>query len=110
MGGFIMSKFLSFEAENKWIKSDSYDPRFEYFRGGDYGCMWLYRHEKTGRGYWLKNNKFMSAPLKKWGTPDLDQIDNLSDWENMEVFHEDPTNFQSLIQIIEKLVKQQEVT
>ena len=101
--------FLSHEAENQWLKSDSYDPDFDYFRGGDYGCMWLYRDEKTGRGYWLKDGQFMSAPLKKFGTPDLEQVDNLSDWENMEDFLEDPKNFQDLIEILEKLVKQQEV-
>ena len=99
-----MSKFLSFEAENQWIKSDSYDPNFEYFRGGEYGCMWLYRDEKTGRGYWLKDDSFMSAPLKKFGTPDLDHIDYVSDWENLEAI-----DFSHLIQILEKLVKQQEV-
>ena len=97
--------FLSFEAENQWLKSDSYDPDFDYFRGGDYGCMWLYRDEKTGRGYWFKDGQFMSAPLKKFGTPDLEQVDFVSDWENLEEI-----DFSHLIQILEKLVKQQEVT
>ena len=91
-----MSKFLSFETENQWIKSDSYNPNFEYFRGGEYGCMWLYRDEKTNKGFWLKNGLFMSAPLKKFGTPDLDN-------EGVETI-----DFNNL-EILEKLVKQQEV-
>tara|TARA_E500000081_G_scaffold149774_1_gene177211 strand:- start:6051 stop:6353 length:303 start_codon:yes stop_codon:yes gene_type:complete len=99
-----MSKFLSFETENQWIKSDSYDPDFEYFRGGDYGCMWLYRDKKTDRGYWMKDGLFMSAPLFKYGTPDLDHVDYLSNWEDFETI-----NFSNLIEILEKLVKQQEV-
>ena len=68
-----MTKFLSFEDEEQWKASDDYDNRFEYFRGGEYGCVFLYRDEKNRRGYWIKDDQFISAPLKKYGTPDLEK-------------------------------------
>ena len=101
-----MSKCLSFEAENKWKQSGTYDPLFEYFRGGEDGCMWLYKDEKTGRCYMYKDHQFMSAPLKKYGNPDLEQSELISNWENMDYFSEDSSNFEHLIMILEKLVLQ----
>tara|TARA_Y100001938_G_scaffold124987_1_gene175487 strand:- start:5 stop:256 length:252 start_codon:yes stop_codon:yes gene_type:complete len=71
------------------------------------------KDEKTGRTYWLEKKsmkeelRFVSAPTHLDGTPDLDQIDYLSDWENMEDFSEDPANFQHLIKILESLVNEE---
>ena len=101
-----MNKILSFEAENKWRQSNTYDPLFEYFRWGKDWCMWLYKDEKAGRVYWYKDHQFMSAPLKKFGTPDLEQCELVSNWENMDYFAEDSSNFEHLITILEKLVLQ----
>ena len=61
----------------------------------------------TGRTYWLEKGQFVSAPTQLDNTPDLDHIDYLSDWENMEDFEEDPANFQHLIKILEKLVQKE---
>ena len=61
----------------------------------------------TGRTYWLEKGQFVSAPTQLDNTPDLDHIDYLSDWENMEDFEEDPANFQHLIEILEKLVQKE---
>ena len=101
-----MSKFLSFEEEAQWKASDDYDDRFEYFRGGEDGCMWLYKDEKTGRCYWYEDHQFNSAPLKKYGSPDLEQRELIRHWENMDYFTEDSSNFEHLIMILEKLVLQ----
>ena len=98
-----MSKILSFEAERQWLDSSFYDSHFEYFRGGKYGCMMLYRDKKTNRGYWLKDDLFMSAPLLKYGTPDLDNVDFLS---NLEEKGGIEINFSKLIKILEELVRQ----
>tara|TARA_Y100001963_G_C6413467_1_gene279487 strand:- start:199 stop:471 length:273 start_codon:yes stop_codon:yes gene_type:complete len=61
--------------------------------------------KKTGRTYWLEEGRFSSAPTQLDNQPDLQQIDCLSDWENMEDFEEDPANFQHLIKILERLVQ-----
>ena len=61
--------------------------------------------KKTGRTYWLKEGRFSSATTQLDNQPDLQQIDCLSDWENMEDFSEDPANFQHLIKILERLVQ-----
>ena len=61
----------------------------------------------TGRTYWLEKGPCVSAPTQLDNTPDLKQIDYLSDWENMEPFSEDCTNFQHLIKILEKLVQKE---
>ena len=61
--------------------------------------------EKTGRTYWLEDGRFSSAPTQLDNQPDLEQIDYLSDWENMEPFSEDAANFQRLIKILERLVQ-----
>ena len=61
--------------------------------------------EKTGRTYWLEDGRFLSAPTQLDNQPDLEQIDYLSDWENMEPFSEDAANFQRLIKILERLVQ-----
>ena len=61
--------------------------------------------EKTGRTYWLEDGRFSSAPTQLDNQPDLQQIDCLSDWENMEDFEKDPANFQHLIKILERLVQ-----
>ena len=61
--------------------------------------------EKTGRTYWLEDGRFSSAPTQLDNQPDLEQIDYLSDWENMEPFSEDAGNFQRLIKILERLVQ-----
>ena len=61
--------------------------------------------EKTGRTYWLEEGCFKSAPTQLDDQPDLQQIDYLSDWENMEDFVEDSANFQHLIKILERLVQ-----
>ena len=61
--------------------------------------------EKTGRTYWLEEGRFSSAPTQLDNQPDLKQIDYLSDWENMEPFSEDCTDFQHLIKILERLVQ-----
>ena len=61
--------------------------------------------EKTGRTYWLEDGSFSSAPTQLDNQPDLEQIDYLSDWENMEPFSEDAANFQRLIKILERLVQ-----
>ena len=61
--------------------------------------------EKTGRTYWLEEGRFSSAPTQLDNQPDLQQIDCLSDWENMEDFSEDPASFQHLIKILERLVQ-----
>jgi len=63
--------------------------------------------KKTGRTYWLEKGRFSSAPTQLDNQPDLQQIDCLSDWENMEDFEEDPANFQHLIKILEKLVQKE---
>ena len=61
--------------------------------------------KKTGRTYWLEEGRFQSAPTQLDNQPDLQQIDCLSDWENMEDFSEDPASFQHLIKILERLVQ-----
>ena len=61
--------------------------------------------EKTGRTYWLEKGQFMSAPTRTDGEPYLEEILAVSDWENMEPFSEDCTNFQHLIKILERLVQ-----
>lgn len=61
--------------------------------------------KKTGRTYWLEEGRFSSAPTQLDNQPDLQQIDCLSDWENMEDFSEDPASFQHLIKILERLVQ-----
>ena len=61
--------------------------------------------EQTGRTYWLEDGRFSSAPTQLDNQPDLEQIDYLSDWENMEPFSEDAANFQRLIKILERLVQ-----
>ena len=62
--------------------------------------------EKTGRTYWLEKGQFVSAPTQLDNTPDLDHIDYLSDWENMEQLQW-PSNFRHLIKILEKLVQKE---
>ena len=63
--------------------------------------------EKTGRTYWLEKGQFMSAPTRTDGEPYLEESLAVSDWENMEPFSEDCTNFQHLIKILEKLVQKE---
>ena len=63
--------------------------------------------KKTGSTYWLEEGRFSSAPTKLDNQPDLNQIDYLSDWENMEDFEKDPANFQHLIKILERLVEKE---
>ena len=62
--------------------------------------------EKTGRTYWLEEGRFSSAPTQLNNQPDLNQIDYLSDWENMEQLQW-PSNFRHLIKILEKLVQKE---
>mgnify|MGYP003114067643 CR=1 FL=1 len=70
------------------------------------------KDEKTGRTYWLEKKsmkeelRFVSAPTHLDGTPDLDQIDYLSEWENMEQLQW-PCNFRHLIKILESLVNEE---
>ena len=61
--------------------------------------------KKTGRTYWLEEGRFSSAPTQLDNQSDLQQIDCLSDWENMEDFSEDPASFHHLIKILERLVQ-----
>ena len=69
-----------------------------------------YRDKQTGRGYWIENDQFMSAALLEvsddsYGEIDYDNSENIHEWNNMEPFEEDSSNFQHLILILEKLLE-----
>ena len=66
---------------------------------------YIYCDDKTGTAYWIEDNCFMSAPLFKDGRVDHDMKTALSDWENMEPFCENSSNFTDLILILEKLLE-----
>tara|TARA_R100000234_G_C4966331_1_gene164054 strand:+ start:338 stop:556 length:219 start_codon:yes stop_codon:yes gene_type:complete len=66
---------------------------------------YIYRDDKSGTAYWIEDNWFMSAPLFKDGRVDYGMKIPLSDWENMEPFWENSSNFTDLILILEKLLE-----